>query len=265
MPNRHPIPSMETGEDAKANACGILFARGAHHRGLRAAWQPMFHSGSLQGFHGIMLAAADKLNAILAESAVDGRPVDIWRRLGDFTMQISGTTAFGVDIPAQDVAADDGASSAMVKSAKDFFDAAGQIEGIYALLQVMFPPLVPVVQQLATALPTPSYAAGLRGRHAVQAKVTALLQEHRKRSERGLLVAEGMKQVKTLFSSLFFFLALLVSLFGALFDELTYFVQQFLTATSRIVAEELRRKIFFLSSFLCLSIQFFSFHYSVRS
>lgn len=37
---------MELGEEERFNAAGILFARGAHHRGLRAAWQPMFHSGT---------------------------------------------------------------------------------------------------------------------------------------------------------------------------------------------------------------------------
>jgi cytochrome P450 len=173
---------METGEDAKFNAAAILFARGAHHRGLRAAWQPMFHSGSLQAFQAMMLAAADKLCVILEDAAETARPVDIWRRLGDFTMQVSGTTAFGVDIPAQDAAADDGASSALVKSAKDFFDAAGQIEGIYALLQVAFPSLAPAVRQLASVLPTPMYAAGRRGRHAVQNRVGKLLEEHRKKA-----------------------------------------------------------------------------------
>jgi cytochrome P450 len=182
MPNRHNIPSMETGEDAKFNAAAILFARGAHHRGLRAAWQPMFHSESLTAFQAMMVEAADKLCALLEDAAETARPVDVWRRLGDFTMQVSGTTAFGVDIPAQDAAADDGASSALVKSAKDFFDAAGQIEGIYALLQVTFPSMAPAVRQLASVLPTPTYAAGRRGRHAVQAKVSKLLEEHRKAS-----------------------------------------------------------------------------------
>lgn len=180
MPNRHNIPSMETGEDAKFNAAAILFARGVHHRGLRAAWQPMFHSGTLTVFHGMMVAAADTLCNHLEEAAEVACPVDVWRRLGDFTMQVSGTTAFGVDIPAQDAAADDGASSALVKSAKDFFDAAGQIEGIYALLQVTFPSMAPAVRQLASVLPTPTYAAGRRGRHAVQAKVSKLLEDHRK-------------------------------------------------------------------------------------
>jgi len=180
MTNRHDIPSMETGEDAKFNAALLLFARGAHHRCLRAAWQPMFHSESLTAFQSMMIAAADKMCALLEDAAETARPVDVWRRLGDLTMQVSGTTAFGVDIPAQDVAAGDDASSSLVKSAKDFFDAAGQIEGIYALLQVTFPSMAPAVRQLASVLPTPTYAAGRRGRYAVQAKVSRLLEDHHK-------------------------------------------------------------------------------------
>jgi cytochrome P450 len=172
--NRHPIPYMETGEEEKFNAAGILFARNAHHRGIRAAWQPMFHAASLQGFCGIFDAAALRLVDRLEAAAKAGDTVDIHSMLGDMTMEISSTTVFGVELGK-------GSSDAagLLQASKAFFDAAGEIENIYALLQLMFPPLAPAVRHLATALPTRTYAAGLAGRRAVRAAVTELLRQHK--------------------------------------------------------------------------------------
>ena len=170
---------METGEDARFNAATVLFAKGAVHRGLRGAWMPMFHSGSLQNFNELMIAAAQKLTNLLDPVAESGRPVDIHRRVGDFAMQVSGTTAFGVDIPSLDTIADDGKSSAIVKLAQNFYDAAGQIEGIYALLQVCFPGLAPAIRYIVKVLPTPTIQAGLKGRRILQARVGQLLKTHR--------------------------------------------------------------------------------------
>lgn len=174
---------METGEDARFNAATILFAKGAQHRGLRGAWMPMFHSGSLQNFNELMIAAAQKLTSLLEAPAVSGTPVDIHRRVGDFAMQVSGTSAFGVDIPALNKVADDGKSSSIVKHTQNFYDAAGQIEGIYALLQVCFPGLAPAIRYVVKVLPTPTIRGGLLGRRILQTKVGELLRNHRARKD----------------------------------------------------------------------------------
>lgn len=178
MANRHSIPHLESGEEERLfkTAAGILFARGAHHRGLRAAWQPMFHSKSLEGFMGIMDDAALRLLGQLEEGATTGCTVDIWPLYGNLTMRISGTSAFGVEL------------SDMVPNSKAFFDAVGQIENIYALLQIMFPPLAPQIRRLANIFPTPAYAAGLRGRRALRTAFSGILKEHR---AAGLVAADG--------------------------------------------------------------------------
>jgi len=167
MPNRHPIPYLESGEEEMFNAAGILFSRDAYHRGLAAAWQPMFHSKRLEGFMGIMDDATMPLLKELEIYADSGQVVDIWPLFGDLTLRVSGSTAFGTEL------------SNLATSSKAFLDAAGQIENIYALLQIMFPPLAPVFRRIAAVFPTPTYAAGLAGRRRVRDAVTALLQEHR--------------------------------------------------------------------------------------
>lgn len=182
LPNRHPIPSLEIGEEARFNAAGILFARDAHHRGLRAAWQPMFHSASLDAFFPIMQSAADALVLALESDARDGKPIDIWRRLEDFTMNVAGESAFGVDMQKE---------RTLAAGATAFFKAAGQIEGIYALLQVCFPHFTPFIRHMANVLPTPTYAAGRAGRLAVKEAVAALLDQHRRKEANNDSITEN--------------------------------------------------------------------------
>ena len=50
---------------------------------------------SLEAYSSLMNEAAELLMRNLAAAAKAGRPVDIHRLLGDMTMQVVGTTAFG--------------------------------------------------------------------------------------------------------------------------------------------------------------------------
>ena len=77
-----------------------------------------------------MNEAAQRMIKVLAAPARSGQPVDVWRLFGELTMDVVGTTAFGVDFHTQD-AAEGGASarseeaSSLVQAAKVFFGTQG--------------------------------------------------------------------------------------------------------------------------------------------
>jgi cytochrome P450 len=187
LPNRHPIPFMETGEEERFNAAGILFARGAYHRSVRAAWQPMFHSGSLEGFVGLVASAADRMGETVGEAADAGRALDVWTLFEALAMQVSARAAFGVELEGGGGAGE--GDDDLVAAAKAFIDAAGDLQNVYALLQLLAPPLSPAVRRLASWLTTPAYRRGLAGRRAVRAAVATLLQHHRAAAAAGKLPA----------------------------------------------------------------------------
>jgi cytochrome P450 len=64
-------------------------------RQMRAAWQPVFHSASLAQYAAPMRDGAERLMARLAQAEKEQKEVNIWRLLGDMTMDVVGTTAFG--------------------------------------------------------------------------------------------------------------------------------------------------------------------------
>ena len=92
---RHPVPLLEVGAEARLNALSILFASGDLWRGMRSAWQPMFHSGSLEGFAGLMQRRAEALSEVLGEAAASGQAVDIVSAFNAMTMEVVGETAYG--------------------------------------------------------------------------------------------------------------------------------------------------------------------------
>lgn len=183
--NRHPIPYMETGEEERFNSKGILFARNAYHRGLRSAWQPMFYSGSLEGFMSVFDSAALQLVENLDAVANTDTVVDIHSMIGDMTMCISSITVFGSKLDDSSAAPGSDAGN-LLKASRAFFLAAGDIENIYALMQLIFPPLSRLIRHLATAFPTRNYAAGLAGRQAVRNAVLEMLRQHKKNCEQSL-------------------------------------------------------------------------------
>lgn len=171
LSNRYPIPFLEVGEDAKSIDAGILFARDARHRRLRAAWQPMFHSQALSTAFQVMDAASnDVIDTIKAN--VDDQPVlEIWRFLREYTMKVAFKSAFGIDI------APHGSKDSLAEAATSFLKAAGHLEGPYVLMHVAFPPLAPLVRRIANLFPTPTYAAGLSGRRTIESTVSKLVMD----------------------------------------------------------------------------------------
>lgn len=74
----------------------LVAGRGEHWRSVRAAWQPAFYSGSLQKYTALMNDKANRLCACLEEHAKRGDAAEVWRLFGAMTMEIVGTTAFGL-------------------------------------------------------------------------------------------------------------------------------------------------------------------------
>lgn len=128
--------------------------------------------------------AISRLVSILDEAADNRKEVDIWKLFGDLTIQISGTTAFGIDMQRE--------STDLANAAKAFFDAAGQIENIYALLQVVAPCLAPAVRVLANVFPTASYRRAAQGRRTVRAFMSSLLRDHRNGKGKGDRTINGV-------------------------------------------------------------------------
>jgi cytochrome P450 len=90
---------------------GLFMARGGDFHALKRAWQPAFAPASLERYAPLMERAAGELVARLraeaAESAAAGAaagahpeqpcPINMYQALGDMSMEIVGTCAFGVD------------------------------------------------------------------------------------------------------------------------------------------------------------------------
>jgi cytochrome P450 len=62
----------------------------------RNTWQPFFSHDSIAQHGKLMADSADKLCTLLRTAAEEGRVVDIWRECGKLTLDVVGTTAFGV-------------------------------------------------------------------------------------------------------------------------------------------------------------------------
>ncbi|GLC67191.1 hypothetical protein PLESTF_000527500 [Pleodorina starrii] len=99
--------SLMRGVFRKMDQAGLFLAKDDQWKFIRSAWQPAFSAGSLSGYLPRMLGCADDLARRLEARAVEaeaeggsgkaGGRVDMWRELGSMTLQVVGSTAYGVD------------------------------------------------------------------------------------------------------------------------------------------------------------------------
>eukprot|EP00884_Botryococcus_braunii_P016298 jgi/Botrbrau1/3351/Bobra.0048s0045.1 len=129
-----------------------------YHRSLKNAWLPFFYSGSLDGYAAEMVACADVLVGRVAQAAAEKRTINIWRMMGDMTMDVVGTCAFGVSFRTQewDKSGNKDAQD-LIFAARDIFQLGNRASYWFYLTQ-LFPFSRPLVRVLATAFPD----AGLR-------------------------------------------------------------------------------------------------------
>lgn len=70
---------------------------GEQWRVARNTWQPFFSKDATARHGQLMAASADRLAAQLRAAAAAGQQVDVWRAALRMTLDVVGTTAFGVD------------------------------------------------------------------------------------------------------------------------------------------------------------------------
>lgn len=191
--SRHPVPFVEVGEDEKLNNLSIVFTRGDLWKSFRFAWQPMFHSGSLQAFVALMRNKAQRLIGVLEGAAAGGEEVDIVTVFNEMTMEVVGETAYGVDFnilprthPAVSSTKDgkknqtkptrsDGSEDLqqgtledetrqLVTAMKMFFKGTAQMGAGAVAFMMMFPTWAPLIKWVANAFPTKQYADVLKAR-----------------------------------------------------------------------------------------------------
>jgi hypothetical protein len=83
------------GPTALAHNKGMFVARDDHWRKLHRVWQPVFYADSVRACAPLMEDATQRMLARLDGLAAAGQPLDIWREVGNLTMAIVGTAAYG--------------------------------------------------------------------------------------------------------------------------------------------------------------------------
>ncbi|KAL4438672.1 hypothetical protein ABPG77_006276 [Micractinium sp. CCAP 211/92] len=95
-PARHKIWCLHRGKEKDYEDHTLFFANGERWRASRAAWQPFFSRPSMQVHSVRMAQSAGRLCSLLEGAAASGAEVDMWRSMGQLTMDVVGTTVFGV-------------------------------------------------------------------------------------------------------------------------------------------------------------------------
>ncbi|KAG2434390.1 hypothetical protein HYH02_012402 [Chlamydomonas schloesseri] len=185
----------------------LFRASGETWRQLRAAWQPAFAPASLAGYLPLMTACAQQLAARLEAKAaaaaaaaatagggsgrsVSGGSVDMWRELGAMTLQVVGSTAYGVDFHAINeedeqqrdgsngsssssssrsggpaAVADDGYGRQLAAACGQVFRYSSAMHGsAYLRVAMLLPELRPLLVPLAHTLPDTNFTLLLQAR-----------------------------------------------------------------------------------------------------
>ncbi|KAL4448043.1 hypothetical protein ABPG75_005262 [Micractinium tetrahymenae] len=187
-PWRHSIPSLHTGQDGLFESYNIVFANHELWKAARNAWSPFFSQDSLAKLGPLMSASAGRLAAHLGAADDEGRPMDICRELGRMTMDVVGTTAFGVNFNTLERSKQEGSgqqqeerlatpADRMGEALRAFFDTFGLGSILWACC-FLVPEAEPLVRWLANVLPTKSFRREQAGRVGIREVGTELVQAH---------------------------------------------------------------------------------------
>ncbi len=72
-----------------------MFCRGSKWRNMRATWQPMFFTGSLEKYVPIFDRAALLLAEEISWAAAEERVIDVYPMVQEMSMDVIGRAAFG--------------------------------------------------------------------------------------------------------------------------------------------------------------------------
>ncbi|KAF5836104.1 hypothetical protein DUNSADRAFT_6475 [Dunaliella salina] len=188
------------GEEKEVEAAGLLVAKGSTWRTLRNTWQPAFSPAALSGYVPLMAASTerliDRLHWIAAQK--EGKPVneaaiDMWRELGAMTLQVVGSTAYGVDFCAIEQVPDATLRPApsasapgmrLINACKVFFQTASIHTGSrWSRISMLLPELSPIWARLSHAFPDKPLLAQQDARKALLDTSKALIQGWRQHAE----------------------------------------------------------------------------------
>lgn len=167
--SRPPLLTFFAGEEAVHDDAGIFFTdSGPYWQSLRQAWQCMFHPDSLRGYIGFINHSADQFVESLAPMAKSGEDVEIWRLLGRLTMDVVGSSAFGLELGVFEsgkevIAADsreidvdnekDDVGIVLQKVAAVSLGVSDLQDSMFPVFTTLFPELKPIIGRLAVWFP----------------------------------------------------------------------------------------------------------------
>eukprot|EP00798_Chlamydomonas_sp_ICE-L_P014333 gene14333-20323_t len=195
---------------------GLLFAHNLQlHKKLRRIWAPAFSPSSLEGYHAMMVQAVDELVEVLEGAAKAGRSVDAWTIAGKMTMNVVGSTGFGLQL---DCLNEEKAMNAGKEVDQDSANNIGQrlVRGYSTLLAfgrpssstvwlplfLMFPGFQKQIRSMAQALPDKSLSMVKNAQGAIQQVCLELVD-----AEKSALDASGKLSTDELVANVFTFLA----------------------------------------------------------
>eukprot|EP00216_Chloropicon_sp_CCMP2111_P003000 CAMPEP_0198236008 /NCGR_PEP_ID=MMETSP1446-20131203/1931_1 /TAXON_ID=1461542 ORGANISM="Unidentified sp, Strain CCMP2111" /NCGR_SAMPLE_ID=MMETSP1446 /ASSEMBLY_ACC=CAM_ASM_001112 /LENGTH=595 /DNA_ID=CAMNT_0043917547 /DNA_START=45 /DNA_END=1832 /DNA_ORIENTATION=- len=130
---------------------GLDVAQGMYWKGLRSTASSIFHNvDKMTTFRPLMSGAANELADRLGD-VKDGQVVDIWKALGDMTLDVVGSTVFGIRFNCIKNKSSDAVKAArlLISSFEMKFSS-----NPYLGIGVMLPPLTPILVRLGRAFPT---------------------------------------------------------------------------------------------------------------
>ena len=164
----------------------ILAVRDDRHRSIRAAWLPLFFSGSLAGFSGLMHEAAVELGGRLDAAAAAGEVVDMSTLYGEMTLQVVGEAAFGISFKAEPPTAiaegEDPAPpsqrAALIAAISQIFNAPGLTVSVYGAALLFMPALRPLIHWFSARWPDAGMRRLRTARQVIVATVADLIDTH---------------------------------------------------------------------------------------
>ncbi|KAK9803864.1 hypothetical protein WJX73_010382 [Symbiochloris irregularis] len=188
--NRPAFPSLlpDSSTDKEFEDSMILRARDDMWRGVRQAWTPLFFTGSLEAYSQLMHECSGDLVRRLEGAAADGKTaVDIWSIVGDTTMHVIGTAAFGVDFNTQADASrltpeEQQKVEELRSCVKYMFKASvGPAASRWFWALLFLPPaFVPLIRMLAKRFPDDRFKRAYNARRTMIELSTDLVKNHRR-------------------------------------------------------------------------------------
>jgi cytochrome P450 len=145
----------------------------------------------------LMNASAERLVDVLARKAKAGQPVEIWRLFGCLTMEVVGSTAFGlelrtlegdskaigIDDKVMTIDDEDDDATQLQKCAAVLFGFSGARVSPYVALNLLIPDAAPLFRRLATRFPDAALGKALKARLKIQAICFRLIGEAKQRMQ----------------------------------------------------------------------------------